>query len=254
MLTDADFDEGLSQHSIEDDNVSNQLARGRMLFLQMISLTAIMAEVCGTFYSQSAVADFRRAGRYATQLVLNRAKPVQIKLKDWFAKLPAECKIDGSLDSNGNILSAAAGSLHLAYFATEITIHRRIVRSLAPVQPSGATNDITPSSDTYMLYICRAAAKTRLISAMDFVNRLTPVHLQAFWFFASSANLALIGAFGALLQNTSPGLEEAAFYAARRREFGWTLGVSALRAAWIESAIEAVEASDELLRGGLAGA
>jgi len=231
-----DFDESvppLNTSLDNDDEESEQTLRGRSLFNQMITLTSIMAEVCDTFYSQTAKADIDRAGRYATQLVLNRAKPVQIRLKDWFAKLPPECK----MDSYNADQTCATGYLHLAYFATEISIHRRIVQSLDPA-----------TSDPYMLYICRSAAKTRLISAMDFVNRLRPEHLSAFWYFASASNFALVGTFGALLQATSPGCEEADFYAARLNEFKWTLGVSARKAPWISGALELLEATATMLR------
>lgn len=97
------------------------------------------------------------------------------------------------------------------------------------------------------MYICRSAAKTRLISAMDFVNRLRPEHLSAFWYFASASNFALIGTFGALLQATSPGSEEAAFYAARLNEFKWTLSVSAGKAPWIQGALELLDATATML-------
>lgn len=227
-----DFDESVPPLKTSPDEEDEQMLRGRSLFNQMITLTSIMAEVCDTFYSQTAKADIDRAGRYATQMVLNRAKPVQIRLKDWFAKLPAECKMDSY---NTNVVSAT-GYLHLAYFATEISIHRRIVQSLDP-----------STADPYMLYICRSAAKTRLISAMDFVNRLRPEHLSAFWYFASASNFALIGTFGALLQATSPGAEEAAFYAARLNEFKWTLGVSAGKAPWIQGAQELLDATALML-------
>lgn len=227
-----DFDETVPPLSPSSDEEDEQALRGRSLFNQMITLTSIMADVCDTFYSQTAKADIERAGRYATQLVLNRAKPVQLRLKDWFAKLPDECKMDSyAADQN-----CATGYLHLAYFATEISIHRRIVQSLDPA-----------TSDPYMLYICRSAAKTRLISAMDFVNRLRPEHLGAFWYFASASNFALVGTFGALLQATSPGSEEAAFYAARLNEFKWTLGVSARKAPWITGALELLDATATML-------
>ena len=84
---------------------------------------------------------------------------------------------------------------------------------------------------------------------MDFVNRLRPEHLDAFWYFASAANVALIGTFGALLMATSPGREEADFYACRLHEFKWTLRVSAEKAAWVRSALETMEANLEMLRG-----
>lgn len=233
MPVEDDYDDTVSSLPSTDDEEDARATKGRSIFNQMIILTNIMAEVCEVFYSQTAKAEYARAGRYATQLVLSRAKGVQIKLKDWFASIPPECKMDAY--SSGQLSST--GYLHLGYFATEISIHRRIVQSLDP-----ATND------PYMLYICRSAAKTRLISAMDFVNRLRPEHLDAFWYFASATNFALIGTFGALLQATSPGMEEAGFYAARLAEFRWTLGVSAGKANWIEKAAGLLQANTEMLK------
>jgi hypothetical protein len=227
-----DFDE--SVHSPGEDPPDPELVRGQTLFMQMINLTSIMSEVCSIFYSQTAKADYARAGRVATQLVLTRAKPVQIKLKEWFTKLPADCKMDSFTPNQ----LCSTGYLHLGYFATEISIHRRIVQSLDPA-----------TADPYMLYICRSAAKTRLISAMDFVNRLRPEHLDAFWYFASASNFALIGTFGALLMATSPAKEEAEFYQCRLWEFKWTLSVSAKKAAWIGTAAEMLEANLEMLAG-----
>ncbi|KAK0661106.1 Transcriptional activator protein DAL81 [Lasiodiplodia hormozganensis] len=210
--------------------------RGAYVFAQMITLTAIMAEVMDTFYTQTAIQDFQNAGKNSTRLILDRAKPVQIKLKEWFARLPASTRIDSH--NSGRSSNTATGALHLAYFATEITLHRRIVQSLDP-----------ETSDPYLLFICRSAAKTRLISAMDFVNRLTPAHLQSFWYFASKINFTLIGTFGSLLWATAPGREEAEFYKTRLREYRWTLSVSATRARWLEYAVQMLDASREMLRG-----
>ncbi|KAK5713672.1 Fungal specific transcription factor [Elasticomyces elasticus] len=244
--TDLDFDESIlpntSTTTPDDPPTEALMAKGRTIFMQMITLTSIMADVCETFYSCTAKTEFQRSGRYATQLVLTRAKPVQVRLKDWFARLPPECKMDHHHNTPQTPTNpspqSSTGYLHLGYFATEISIHRRIVQSLDPT-----------TSDPYMLYICRSAAKTRLISAMDFVNRLTPSHLDAFWFFPSATNFALIGTFGALLQATSPGKEEAEFYASRLGEFKWSLRVSAKRAGWIAGALEMLEANGEMLAG-----
>jgi hypothetical protein len=126
--------------------------------------------------------------------------------------------------------------LHLAYFATEITLHRRIVQSLDP-----------DSHDNYGFFMCRNAAKTRLISAMDFVNRLKPEHLQAFWYFASKINFTLIGTFGSLLWATAPAKEEADFYKTRLREYRWTLSVSSKRAEFLEYAVQMLDASRAML-------
>lgn len=128
------------------------------------------------------------------------------------------------------------GYLHLAYFATEISIHRRIVSSLDPA-----------TANPYLMYICRSAAKTRLISAMDFVNRLKPEHLDSFWYFASTTNFALISTFGNLLRATAPGQEEADFYRSRLKEYRWALGVSCRRAEWLDGAVRMLDATESLL-------
>ncbi|KAF2831402.1 hypothetical protein CC86DRAFT_391005 [Ophiobolus disseminans] len=219
------------QDDTEDEQEENH--RGRILFAQMISLTQIMAEVMDTFYTQVAIHDFASAGRKSTELILARAKPVQIKLRQWHEKLPAEVKMHAPLSKNK---LNSVGYLHLAYFATEITLHRRIVQSLDSTNP-----------DTYGLFMCRNAAKTRLISAMDFVNRLKPEHLQAFWYFASKVNFTLIGTFGSLLWATAPAKEEAEFYKLRLREYRWTLSVSAKRADFLEYAVSMLDASRAML-------
>lgn len=225
----------------EDDVDERQdIEKGRTLFMQMIELSQILAEILETFYTLQALQNVTNAGTQGTHLVLSLAKPIQLKLKEWYAALPAAIRMDStyqtpSANANPNRLSSI-GYLHLAYFATEITLHRRIVRSLAsthpgPTSPGDAAHSATSpkasaASDNYILHICRNAAKARLISAMDFVNRLTPSHLRAFWYFASKTNFALIGTFGSLLWATSPGREEAEWYRRRLGEYRWTLSVS----------------------------
>lgn len=125
----------------------------------------------------------------------------------------------------------------MAYFATEITLHRCIIRSLS-----------TTATDYYLTHVCRSAAKARLISAMDFVNRLRPNHLTAFWYFPSRVNFALIATFGSLLLATAPCQEEADFYQARLAEYRWTLSVSAQSAGFLNFAIESLESVTGLLK------
>ncbi|KAG4425730.1 hypothetical protein IFR04_001192 [Cadophora malorum] len=219
---DVEFDESDVEESAEYEH-------GRLLFTQMIILSQILSEVLDTFYTLQAMAAVTQAGPQGTHLVLQLAKPVQLKLKEWFAALPQVLRMDSSsVTVNSNKL-CSTGFLHLAYFATEITLHRRIIRSLS----SAGTNPSSPSSpntkpalDPYIVHICRSAAKTRLISAMDFVNRLNTTHLRSFWYFASKTNFALIGTFGSLLWATAPGREEAEWYRRRLGEYRWTLGVS----------------------------
>lgn len=238
----------------EDDmEERTEIERGRTLFMQMVQLSQILAEILEAFYSLQAMQAVTDAGAQGTHMVLAQAKPIQLKLKNWYAELPQAIRMDSTYQtattsalssSNPNRLSSI-GYLHLAYFATEITLHRRIIRSLDasgsassssvssnPAPPAGPPSPPQPATgggggiDPYIQHICRSAAKARLISAMDFVNRLTPSHLRSFWYFASKTNFALIGTFGSLLWATSPGREEAEWYRRRLAEYRWTLSVS----------------------------
>jgi hypothetical protein len=83
---------------------------------------------------------------------------------------------------------------------------------------------------------------------MDFVNRLRPEHLRAFWYFPSKTNFTLIGTFGALLWATAPAKEEAEFYRLRLREYRWTLSVSAERAGFLKFAVEMLDTSRDMLK------
>ncbi|EED12286.1 C6 transcription factor (OTam), putative [Talaromyces stipitatus ATCC 10500] len=218
------------------------LGHGPLLFCQHVALTAILAEILDTFYTLRAAEQFAAAGNNKTRYILEKAKPVQIRLKDWFARLPPGMKMDSTASTSAEILfdevteeSASNGALHVAYFATEITLHRCIIRSLSP-----------NTADNYLSHICRSAAKTRLISAMDFVNRLRPAHLQAFWPGSSRTNFALIGSFGTLLLATAPTREEAEFYRQRLAEYRWTLSVSVKNAQFLKHAIESLDLSTML--------
>ncbi|PVI08093.1 hypothetical protein DM02DRAFT_637484 [Periconia macrospinosa] len=234
-IGDDDFNEeadGYEMRKEESEDELEETERGQVLFAQMIALTQIMAEVMDTFYTQVAIQDFANAGKKSTDLIIQRAKPVQIKLRQWHERLPASVKMNAPTKSKLSSL----GYLHLAYFATEITLHRRIVQSLDD-----------PNTDPYGFFMCRNAAKTRLISAMDFVNRLKPEHLQSFWYFASKINFTLIGTFGSLLWATAPAQEEADFYKTRLREYRWTLSVSSKRADFLEYAVSMLDASRAML-------
>ncbi|RCI10194.1 hypothetical protein L249_8666 [Ophiocordyceps polyrhachis-furcata BCC 54312] len=204
-----------------DQDARRDIQGGRLLFTRAIQLSEILAEILETFYTLQSARAIADAVPQATQLVLSMAKPVQLRLKEWYAGLPNALRLDpysaGSPPATTQGLLPSIGHLHLAYYATEITLHRRIIRSLAS-DPA--------SVDPYVQHICRGAAKARLISAMDFVNRLTPAHLRSFWYFASKTNFALIGTFGSLLWATSPGREEADWYRRRLAEYRWTLSVS----------------------------
>ncbi|CAI7663326.1 unnamed protein product [Penicillium manginii] len=212
---------------------SAAVGHGPLLFCHMVALTTILSDILDRFYTLKAIEDFTAAGNQRTRIILEKAKPAQIRLKEWFSSLPASLKMESSTGELVETITdehARNGALHLAYFATEITLHRCIVRSLA-----------TDGSDSYLAHICRGAAKTRLISAMDFVNRLRPAHLRSFWPASARTNFSLIGSFGMLLRITAPTNEEADFYRVRLCEYRWTLSVSHKNAEFMSFALESLD-------------
>lgn len=211
---------------------STPVGHGPLLFCHMVALTTILSDILDRFFTLQSIEMFKSAGNQRTRIILEKAKPAQIRLKEWFSTLPTQLKMDPTSDLFDTTTehNAGNGALHLAYFATEITLHRCIIRSLTP-----------ETADSYLSHICRSAAKTRLISAMDFVNRLRQAHLRSFWPAAARTNFALIGSFGVLLRITAPTKEEAEFYRLRLCEYRWTLSVSRKDAVFLDFALESLD-------------
>jgi hypothetical protein len=130
----------------------------------------------------------------------------------------------------------SVGYLRLAYVATEITLHRRIVLALSP------------STDPQLQQICRSVARERFMFAIDFIQSLKPQHLSSFWYFASPQNFALIAVFGTLLLSTASTTEEADFYKTRLRECRWTLKINSENGArYMKPAMALLDANMGLL-------
>ena len=102
-LTKDDF--ACSSGDEEEDDESIDLRKGWTVYIEMVALTEILSEVLDTFYTLQATREFEDAGGNATRVILDRAKPVQIKLKDWFTRLSSllkeESSISGNLSSTG---------------------------------------------------------------------------------------------------------------------------------------------------------
>lgn len=98
-----DFDESVDDEDDEDEYCDQ--VKGRPLFIHMVALSEILSEVLDTFYTLKATQEVEDAGRDGTRVILDRAKPVQIKLKEWFARLSSLLKVDtstsGKLSSTG---------------------------------------------------------------------------------------------------------------------------------------------------------
>jgi len=207
-VTNSDFPENASHE--DDQEGSTEVEKGRILFSHMISLSEILADLLDTVFTVKATREIASAGANGLPIVLEKVKPVQLKLKEWFSSLP-ECL---SMDSTPVMKLNSVGYLRLAYVATEITLHRRIILALSP------------STDPQLYQICRSVAHERFIFAIEFVQSLKPQHLSSFWYFASAQNFALVGVFGTLLLSTASNSEEADFYRIKLREYRWTLKIS----------------------------
>ena len=65
-----------------------------VLFGSMVALTVILSHLLDAFYTLHALQQVDGAGKDGIRLVLERAKPIQIELKDWFTRLPACLRMD----------------------------------------------------------------------------------------------------------------------------------------------------------------
>ncbi|KAH8774934.1 transcriptional regulatory protein [Hyaloscypha sp. PMI_1271] len=229
-VTNADFPENAS-HEDEQEG-SSEVEKGRILFSHMIALSQILADLLDTVFTVKTTRDIADAGPNGLSIVLEKVKPVQLRLKEWFSSLP-ECL---SMEATKVMKLNSVGYLRLAYVATEITLHRRILLTL-----SSAT-------DPQLYRICRSVAHERFIFAIDFVQSLKPQHLSSFWYFASPQNFALIGVFGTLLLSTASTLEEADFYRTKLREYRWILKINSENGArYMKPAMALLDANTGLL-------
>lgn len=228
-LAEGDFPERAADE--DDEEGSTEVEKGRVLFCEMTRLTGILADVLGQFYSVRAERELRERRGEGVGWVLARAKPLQLRLRSWFADLP-ECLRLGDVAARK---LSSTGYLHLAYYATEMTLHRRIVQALGGEEGGE------------LVGVCRVAARERLVGALEFVNRLRPEHLQSFWYSASEYNFALVGTFIGLLWATARSGEDAAWCRAKADEYRWTLRLSSKNAEILERAIALIAMSSGVL-------
>jgi hypothetical protein len=229
LLDESDFPERAADE--DDEEGSTEVEKGRVLFCEMIELAQILADVLLNFYTVKAESEMRSNAHSGVSWVLQRAKPLQLRLKSWFSDLPEVLRLQ---DVTMRKLSSA-GYLHLAYYATEITLHRQIVRALE--------NEENPE----LVRVCQTAARERLVNTLDFVNVLRPEHLQSFWYSASKYNFALVGTFISLLWATSGSREDAEFYKKKLEEYRWSLRLSSKNAEILDRAITMMATSTGVL-------
>lgn len=224
-LAPADFPE--TSRDDDDEEGSAEVEKGKQTFLQMLSLTTVLADILNEFFTLKAL---RRQD--TLHVVLEKAKPLQIRLKSWFSTLPASLSVDETAPRR----LSSVGYLHLAYYSAEIALHRAIIRA------HNSTNQ-----EPELQLVTRTAASSRFTAALDFVKRLKPEHLQSFWYFSSSLSLATIGIFAGTLCATSRDDQERDSIMSRLAEFRWVLRISSTGADFIKYAVRVLDASSQAL-------
>ncbi|GJD01491.1 fungal specific transcription factor domain-containing protein [Colletotrichum higginsianum] len=219
-----DFPENAADEE-HDPEGSAEVVVGRELFLRHIELSLILSDVLGTFYTAKAT---RRGGtldQIGTVGVAELAKPIVMMLREWYAKLPEALQLQ---ETRLKKLSAN-GSLHLAYISIDLALHRSLVRNISSNAPPELRVAI------------RTGARARLAAASNIIANLQMEHIQSFWGFAASAQLAGIGSFAGLLWATSNDDAEAMYYADRVEEYLWSLRVRAQAAPFAREALRMLE-------------
>ncbi|OAL00678.1 hypothetical protein IQ06DRAFT_182280, partial [Phaeosphaeriaceae sp. SRC1lsM3a] len=228
-LEEEDFPENAADE--DDEDGSTEVEKGKLLFCEFIKLTEILASILSSFYTLKAERELEQRAQEGVRWILETAKPLQLSLRQWFSDLPNVLKMENLAARK----LSSTGYLHLGYYAVEMTLHRRIIRSLSSVD------------DQSLRTICRQAAQVRLKSAMDFVSSLRPEHLQSFWYSASKYNFTLVGTFISLLWATATDKQEADMYKKSLDEYRWVLRLSSKSADFLEHAINMLASSTGVL-------
>lgn len=223
-LADEDFPEKHGDGDLKEG--SSDIDNGKKIFRNLIDLTMILSDIVEQFYSMKAMNEITDINQ-----VLRLAKPLQLRLRNWYHSLPIELQMNSvqprKLCSNGY--------LQLAYFATELTLHRKIVTTI--YQQFKTSNP--PAKE--LVHVCRTAAKTRLLASIEFVRDLKPEHIHSFWHSSASSSFTLIGTFASILFISSVNKEEEAFYKDQVFNYRWILKISSKGFDQVGSALQKLD-------------
>ena len=113
-VTETDFPERAADE--DDEEGSTEVEKGRILFCEMIRLTEIVTSILSEFYSLRAEEAIRERTQNGGRWILERAKPIQLRLKDWFHQLPESLKMDNvkmrKLNSVGMSCNSSITEIH----------------------------------------------------------------------------------------------------------------------------------------------
>ncbi|KPI43801.1 Transcriptional activator protein DAL81 [Cyphellophora attinorum] len=210
-----------------DEEGSAAIEQGKQTFMYMVTLTKIVARILDQFFTLKVAKH-----PLHLQAALEQAKPLQLELKAWYTSIPNSLSVEETVSRK----LSSVGYLHLAYYTAEVTLHRAILRACAYSQDR-------PD----LIAVARKAANDRFDAALAFVGRLKGEHLQSFWYFSSSAGLAIIGLLAAILQATALTLEEQEMYRKRLAEYRWALRINAKSTELFSAAITLLDSRTHML-------
>lgn len=112
-----DFPE--SSRDDEEEEGSSDIETGHLTFINMISLTEILTDILDTFFTIRATASLSNERENAMTVTLEKAKPIQLRLKDWHVKLP-QCLAIG--ETRARKLAPTGMYLKLYYIICLLTL------------------------------------------------------------------------------------------------------------------------------------
>ncbi|EXJ78859.1 hypothetical protein A1O1_09261 [Capronia coronata CBS 617.96] len=214
-LQSGDFSESSKDEEANSYGGSVSIEDGKLLFIELAKLSDITARVLRELYSVDSLATVTEC-----QQVLAVAKPLGNELADLLQRLPANLK----MDNLQQVRLCANGFFHLALQATAVVLHRRLLWSM---HASAA------GVDAQFVHFFRAAQRQRAKNLVQFVSRLRPEHMEAFWFFAAGGCGVIIGSFLGLVRVTSTTVDESEELKALMDEFEWQLRIKAKMGEWV---------------------
>ncbi|KAK9355320.1 fungal-specific transcription factor domain-containing protein [Lipomyces doorenjongii] len=257
-------DDTIIAHS-SDNNGSVNRETGKIMFMQLVNLTQILSDIMDEFHSARSMSDLFAADTpamsaapanggdikaendeyngdvFRIKRLLAKARPLQIRLKDWLEQLPDCLRMENI--TRGEL--SASGNLHLGYHAAQIALFRPILTALSKIE----RNQSPAMNEIYGLVYRSAFAE--FVSAVEFANNLKPQHIQTFWYAASKNNFAIIATFGVILMLTASTDVERTACSEKLAEFQWTLKVNVRGAEFLQHAILWVEECKYLLKSEL---
>ncbi|VUC27349.1 unnamed protein product [Clonostachys rosea] len=222
--TDADYPE-LEDEANTGLSDPSTAAIGWAQFLKHIELTKFLSEVMGTFYNAAVTRSGHNPDRLGTVTIVELAKPLVLRLREWYADLPQHLQMEYTKDRE----LCANGALRLAHLSVEVALYRALIRAITPETPEQLNSAL------------RSTSRAKVQDAISLLKSLQPEQTAAFWGSAASYQVAQAGSLAALLWATANNSEEMAWCVARVEDLRWALRVRANAAPFAREALRLIE-------------